>query len=451
MVGQLRRLVPIQTLSLLALLVAWPVSTAAAATTPPRTVVVFPFDASALPLDDRWMGEAIAQVLDLGLARLPAIARVDRGRGKAAGSEPPAWSEAVALERARELGVDIALFGRLARNGSLVIEPRLLLAREGAGTVRSLDRLTTTPDDLLATLARLPAAYAVGLGIPRAQVDAARLEEAARPTRSVRALELYARGHLALRETTEGQLRGADLLARAIEVDPRFAAAYHALGTVHMALGNRWKATTQFRAAIHVDPTRPEPYKALGDLWMTGPRRLLDQAAEAYAKAIELRPFYAEAHVGLGDARGASGDVDGAVQAYEKALSFDPASPQTHLSLARLYHVEKGLYYEAVDAYKRAATLDPRLIRARLGLGEIYEEKGLYQEAIAEFREALAIEPRHPWALYSLAVALEKVDPREAIGQWERYIAVAGELPSEKEWVDLARQRLRRLQGQIDK
>jgi TolB-like protein len=44
------------------------------------------------------------------------------------------------------------------------------------------------------------------------------------------------------------------------------------------------------------------------------------------------------------------------------------------------------------------------------------------------------------------AVALE---PITAIVQWERYIALASQLPSEKDWVDVARQHLRKLKSQI--
>ncbi|PYO36211.1 MAG: hypothetical protein DMD86_05125, partial [Candidatus Rokuibacteriota bacterium] len=74
---------------------------------------------------------------------------------------------------------------------------------------------------------------------------------------------------------------------------PQFVVAQHALGVVHQSLGNRWKAAAQFRASTQLDPTYPEPYKALGDLFLTAPRRLFDQAVEAYAKALEIRPFYA--------------------------------------------------------------------------------------------------------------------------------------------------------------
>src|SRR2546425_6036222 len=86
--------------------------------------------------------------------------------------------------------------------------------------------------------------------------------------------------------------------------------------------------TTLFRS---LDAAYPEPFKALGDLFLAAPRRLFDQAVEAYNKAIELRPFYADAHVGLGEARAAKGETDAAVAAYQKALSFNPVNPRVYI------------------------------------------------------------------------------------------------------------------------
>jgi tetratricopeptide (TPR) repeat protein len=216
-------------------------------------------------------------------------------------------------------------------------------------------------------------------------------------------------------------------------------------------MGNRWKASAQFRASSQLDPTFPDAYKALGDLFLTAPRRLFDQAEEAYSKAIDLRPFYAEAYVGLGDAKAAKGDVDGAVAAYQKALGFDPVNAKVHASLGKLYYSEKALYYESVQAYKKAIDLDPGYLDARTGLAEVYEDKGLYQEAIGEYRKVVEADPKNTGALYSLALVHEKVDPKEAVTLWERYIELAGPLASEKDWVDVARLHLRKLKNQLDK
>jgi superkiller protein 3 len=253
----------------------------------------------------------------------------------------------------------------------------------------------------------------------------------------------------ASRGTQEGNEAAGDLLARAVDVDSTFVVAQYALGTVHQALSNRWKAAAQFRASTQLDSTYPEPYKALGDLFLAAPRRLFDQAVEAYTKAIELRPFYADAHVGLGDAKAAKGDVDGAISAYQKALVHNPMNPRVHMSLGKIYYSEKNLYYESVNAFKKAIELDPRFIDAYMGLGEVYEDKGLYKDAVGAYKKVVELDEKHTGGLYYLAQVYEKVDPREAIAHWERYIALASGLPSEKDWVDVARQHLRKLKSQI--
>ena len=84
-----------------------------------------------------------------------------------------------------------------------------------------------------------------------------------------------------------------------------------------------------------------------------------------------------------------------------------------------------------------------------MGLGEVYEDKGLYREAVDEYKKVIELEAKHTGALYNLALVYEKVDPKEEIVQWEKYIALASQLPSEKDWVDVARQHLRKLKSQV--
>lgn len=419
------------------------------ATGAPRAMLVVPFDATALGPDERWIGEGIAQILALGLAQHPGFVQIDRSRLRELG-QPEVWGEAAVLQALRTVRGDVALYGTVARQGSdLVVHPRLLESKAGPrGGASPLPTITAPEDQLLERLAALPLVYVRSLGVAPTEAETRSIEKFSRPTRSPRAWELYSRSRIAAQQGGQEDKEVAiDLLARAIEADPSFVVAQYTLGVVHQSLGNRWKAAAQFRASTQLDAAYPEPYKALGDLYLAAPRRLYDQAAEAYGKAIELRPFYAEAWVGLGDARAAKSDVDGAIGAYQKALAFNPLNPRVHMSLGRIYYTEKGLYYEAVGAYQRAIELDPGSVEARMGLGEVYEDKGLYPEAIAEYRRVIELDGRHTGALYNLALVYEKVDPKEAIAQWERYIALASQVPSEKDWVDIARQHLRKLRN----
>jgi tetratricopeptide (TPR) repeat protein len=416
----------------------------------PRLVLVLPFDASGLPADDRWMGEGIAQIVSLGLAQHPAVNQVDPSRFHSLG-HPDVWAGPTVVQAARSVRADAAIFGEITRaNAEIVVRPRLLEIKGAGGEPMALEPLTIPDGEFLARTAALPVAYLRTLKVALTDAEIARIDKAARPTRSLKAFELFSLAQAAARRGgQESNERAADLLARAVEADASFVVAHYTLGTIHQALGNRWKAAAQFRASTQLDPTYPEPYKALGDLFLAAPRRLFDQAIEAYAKAIELRPFLADAHVGLGDAKAAKGDTDGAIAAYQKALGINPVNPRVHMSLGKIYYSEKGLYYEAVSAYKKAIDFDQASVEARMGLGEVYEDKGLYKEAIEEYKRVIDLDGKHTGAMYNLAIVYERVDPREAMAQWERYIGIASQLPSEKDWVDVARQHLRKLKNQI--
>lgn len=299
----------------------------------PRAVVVAPFDASGLAPDDQWMGEGIAQLISLGLAQHPAFVQIARSRlatviGANASAEVP-MSQAP-----RDVHAVAVLYGRIDRkDGQLVLQP-ILLDVQRVHTMWLLP-MTMADVDLVTHVAPLPAVYAHALQVTLTDAEKARMWKAARPTRSPQAFELFTRGQTAV--VNGAHDRALELMVRSVEIDPHFVIAQYILGTIHQALKNRWKAAAQFRLCTQLDPSMPEPYKALGDLSLEAPRGLFDQAIEIYSRAIALRPFYADAHVGLGDARAAKGDLDGALAAYQQAVAFDPFSPRTHLRLGTIY------------------------------------------------------------------------------------------------------------------
>ncbi len=418
----------------------------------PRTILLLPFVTVDLARDEQWLGEAVAQSLTLGLSQAPGLVEIDRTRLKQI-AQPEAWDEQAATAAVKGLHAEIAIYGEVRRAGvDLAVQPRYLELKADRPERVTLDVVSVPEGMLMERLRGLSLIYARALKVPLSDSEAARVQKWASPTTSTRAFEAYVRGRLAAyRGSQEGNEAAVELLGKATEIDPQFVVGQYALGVVHQKLGNRWKAAAQFRASTQLDPTYPEPYKALGDLFLTAPRRLFDQAVEAYAKALEIRPFYADAYVGLGDAKAAQSDVDGAVAAYQKALSFNPINAKVYVSLGKLYYSEKQLYYESVQAYKKAIDLDPAYLDARMGLAEVYEDKGLYQEAIGEYRKVVEADAKNTGALYNLALVYEKVDPKEAVTLWERYIQLAGSLPSEKDWVDVARLHLRKLKNQLDK
>ena len=433
-------------------IVAWGETAAPGAQSKVRSVLILPFATTDLTRDEQWLGEAAAQAVMNGFRQLPWLIQVDRARLKSL-SQPEVWDESSTVAAARAVRADVAIFGEVRRSGGdLVILGRWVELRGERLERGQLDPVVVPDTALTERYKTLSAAYAKAIKVTPTEPEAARMQKWAVGTTSAKAWEAYVRGRTAAyRDTADGNEAALDALGRAIEADAQFVGAQYARATVHQTLGNRWKASADFRASAQIDPTFPESYKGLGDLYLTAPRRLFDEAIGAYEKAIDLRPFYAEAYVGLGDARAAKGDVDAAIGAYQKALIHNPLSGKVYASLGKIYYSEKNLYYESVQAYKKAVELDPINTEARLGLAEVYEDKGLYQEAIGEYRKVVELDAKNTGALYNLALVYERVDPKESIILWERYIALAGPQPTEKDWVDVAKLHLRKLKSQYDK
>ena len=327
---------------------------ASSASAKPRSVLVLPFAPIDLGREEQWLGEAVAESLGLALIQVPALVQIDRGRLDE-WPQSDFWSEKSALSAARALNADIALYGEVRRTaGELSFQPRFIELKGDQAAQGALEAVTVPEGELLERLKTIPVAYLRALKVPATDAELARVQKYAAPTGSARAYEAYIKGQMSTqRGTQEGNEAAVELLGRAVELDPQFVVSQYGLGVVHQTLGNRWKAAAQFRASTQLDPTYPEPYKALGDLFLTAPRRLFDQAIEAYNKALELRPYFADAYAGLGDASAAKGNVNGAVSAYQKALVHNPLNPRVYVSLGKIYYGEKQLYFEAVMPTRR--------------------------------------------------------------------------------------------------
>ncbi len=432
------------------LLAAVPVQAEAPA---PRFVILLvPFTGSS-EAPDPLLGEGLMDLLAWGLGRTFGL-RVTEPQAAASAltARQATWGAplepAAAAEVARGLGAAAALLGTFQVDGDrLSLGATFLDVRAARVREEAFPATSVTWAEGSRVLERMGRALAKFVGVTLGPAGERRLAQAfQRPTPSVAALRRYAGGRAALRAgTTEGLEQAADAFAQAGEIDPTFALAFFRQGEAHEAASSRWRAAGAYRRAIHVDAGFAEAYKSLADLLAKSPRRLYEQAVEAYGKAVEADPDYADAFVGLGDALSATGRFDEAIREYRRGLGIDPLNPRVHYSLARILYTEKGLYHEAVEAYQRALAIEPTFVEAHIGLGDLYEEKGLYSEAIVGYRQALALKPKHPGALYALALAYEKVSPKEAVARWEEYIKVASELPGEKEWIDIAEQHLKKM------
>ncbi|MEP6789224.1 MAG: tetratricopeptide repeat protein [Acidobacteriota bacterium] len=167
-----------------------------------------------------------------------------------------------------------------------------------------------------------------------------------------------------------------------------------------------------------------------------------EKSADAYRKAIKLRPNYPEAYLGLGRVLSDSGDLDAALKAIVSARKLRPAYAEASAVEGRIQK-ENGEEQKAIAAFKRAIVegkgFQPE---AYTGLGLLYKEKaeGLggsgdfegetasYNESAKNFRFALKQLSGAPDAtvLYQLLglVYERQKKYKEAIALYEEFLRI---------------------------
>src|SRR5207253_3927001 len=108
-----------------------------------------------------------------------------------------------------------------------------------------------------------------------------------------------------------------------------------------------------------------------------------------YRKAIQLRPAFPAAHVGLARVLMDLNDSEGALAEIESARRYRAVFPEASAVEGRIYR-EAGQTDDAIGAFNRAIReshgFQPE---AHVGIGRIYEDKGQYELAAREFQIAI--------------------------------------------------------------
>ena len=82
------------------------------------------------------------------------------------------------------------------------------------------------------------------------------------------------------------------------------------------------EAETQFRKAMHIDPTDGAPHVLLGSLFVK--KQMLTDAEAEFNEAAGLDPSDALPHIGLIDLRASQNKLDEAATEYREAIRLDP-------------------------------------------------------------------------------------------------------------------------------
>jgi tetratricopeptide (TPR) repeat protein len=145
----------------------------------------------------------------------------------------------------------------------------------------------------------------------------------------------------------------------------------------------------------------PDPVTALewferGCL-LDGERGQEEAAREAYARALEADPGFADAHCNLGTLHHQGGRREEARACYQAALRCDADHLEANFNLATLLE-EEGRDEAALARYRVAARAEPLHAEAQLNLALLYDRLGLARKAREHWRRYLQLEPHGGWA-----------------------------------------------------
>jgi tetratricopeptide (TPR) repeat protein len=122
-----------------------------------------------------------------------------------------------------------------------------------------------------------------------------------------------------------------------------------------------------------------------------------DQAIEAYEKAIELAPEYADAFCNLGAVRYNMGQRDEARRAFTSCLTYEADHIEANFNLANVLE-EQGEDELALAHYRRALTADPLYPDLHINLALLYEKLRRERHAAEHWRRYLQLDPHGSWS-----------------------------------------------------
>jgi len=136
-------------------------------------------------------------------------------------------------------------------------------------------------------------------------------------------------------------------------------------------------------------------------------------------------------------------EYDQIIDAYQKAAELDPQSAGAEVNLGTVFF-NGHAWSDAENHYKKALEIDPEYALAHFNLGNLYDEQGDQVLALEHYREALRLHPNYADAHYNMALLHQsRRDVMGALRHWRAYL----KLDPTSTWAKIARRELSKLEA----
>ena len=168
------------------------------------------------------------------------------------------------------------------------------------------------------------------------------------------------------------------------------AAAQLGIGQVYERMGMSEAAEAEFEKAIKLEPELAKPHILLAHLMI---RNRDIQTAEVHVThALRLDPIDADAYNALGVLNSALNRFDEAAAAFAQAIELNPARASTYHNLSRVLLLQGDLNL-AQSNLDIAFKLDPQMPLLHFTQGEIFSNRKMWREAATQYQLALERQP----------------------------------------------------------
>ena len=336
----------------------------AAARSDMPSVAVLPFANLSADPDNEYFTDGLTEELINALAnveglRIPARTSVYALKG----------SNLDVQEIGSRLGVDNILEGSVRKAGDkLRISAQLIKVSDGFNLWsetydREFSDVFVIQDEIADNIVE-----ALQLTLSPMEKQALRAER----TTDFKAYEYYLRGRGHYRRRTREDFESArEMFSKAIEIDPGYALAWAGMADTYTEFWRNYESTEEnlakaeeaSREAVELDQNLAEAHASRG--FALGQRKLYDEAAAEFRRAMELNPRLFEAYYYYGTVAFAAGRLETAGEMFERASKVAPDEiralqllPQVYTRLGR-DAAATAANRRRVEAVERRLEFDP--------------------------------------------------------------------------------------------
>jgi serine/threonine protein kinase/tetratricopeptide (TPR) repeat protein len=332
-----------------------------------RTIAVLTFANVTGDAADDWIGTGIAETVTADLKNVHDVTVIGRAQVfeqlTNVSAETGRTGDSLAIEIGRRLGAWWVVSGAYQRIGDRIrITAQLVEVLNGTllRTVKidgQVGEIFELQDRIVFDLSR-----SLNVKLEKAEADAIERDE----TSSVEAFEAYSRGVLNMRSAGRDAMdRAIALFERAVQLDPKYASAWAAMGGAYTLKGG-----------------------------FLGMPSLLEKAIEPLRRALGLNPSLVNAHVWLGSALSGLGKLDEGLASLQTAVTIEPDNADAHQTLARAYWLTKGMVPEGIAELRTALALNPEAGYTHLQLSMLEALSGNLDAAAESARQAIELQER---------------------------------------------------------